>query len=321
MIIKVIDGGWGPIESVRSYLPENADFSGMTCLTEEDIIKAAADADAIMAEYAPLTRKTLSHLKRCRIISNSTVGIDNIDVAAATDFGIAIANVPGYCTYEVADHTLALLLALNRNIVNYEKKVRCGIWDIDSAPPMRRLDGQVMGLIGFGQIARMVADRAASFGLRVIAYDPFVEEKTAGLHHTVLTSLEDLFAQSDIISLHLPLSDQSAGFLNREKFEMMKKKPVLINTARGKIIAEQDLIHALKEGLVSAAALDVMVSEPPDFSSELFSLPNVIITPHAGFYSETSVEELRRRCALNITNFFKGNYDAISILNPEVLKK
>ena len=176
-----------------------------------------------------------------------------------------------------------------------------------------------MGLIGFGQIAQMVAQRALSFGISVHTYDPFVSPEFAGSLKVKLAKLEELLAESDIISLHLPLNEKTLGFLDKDKLGLIKKKPILINTSRGKIINENDLIEALKDGTISAAALDVMVEEPPSFDNELFKLANVIFTPHAGFYSETSVDELRRRCALNITNFLNKNYSGVDLLNKEIL--
>lgn len=319
MKIVVVDGGWGPIDTVRQYLPKEAEFVGYHCHTEEDILAVAKDADAILAEYAPLSRKVLKELTKCKIISNSAVGTDNIDIAAATEFKIAVANVPGYCSYEVAEHALALLLAVSRNIVAYEKKIRQRIWDIDSAPPMKRLSGQTLGLIGFGQIAQLVAQRALSFGMTVLTYDPYISPEFAAALNVRLLNIQEVLEQSDIVSMHLPLNEHTLGFINKEKIAMMKKKPLLINTSRGKTINEADLIEALNQGAISAAALDVLVNEPPDFNSDLFKLENVILTPHAGFYSETSVEELRQRCALNVTNFFNKNYSSINILNKEIL--
>lgn len=321
MKIVVADGGWGSIEDIVQYLPEGSQILGFQCKTDSEVIEACKEADAILAEYSPISRRVLENLTSCKIVSNSAVGTDNIDIEAATEFKIAVANVPGYCSHEVADHTFALLLAANRNIVAYGRSVRNKHWDINSVPAMKRLQGQTLGLVGFGKIAQMVAQRAMSFGMTVAAYDPYISNDYAKSNNVKILEMEEILQQSDIISLHLPLTEKTCGFFDKTKFDMMKKKPIFINTARGKIVNETDLIDALENGVISIAALDVLADEPPSFDNRLFQLENVIITPHAGFYSKTSVEELRRRCALNVTNFFKGNYNEVNILNKVILEK
>jgi len=317
--IVVADCSWGSIDVERRYLPPDSCVIGFQCKTAQEVVTACRDADAIMAEYAPLTSSVLENLSRCRIIANTAIGVDNIDIAAATRLGIAVTNVPGYCAHEVADHTMALLLALNRNIVEFERSIRKQIWDINSGAGMKRLAGQTMGLIGFGKIARMVAARAKSFGLKVIAYSPSGQVCTAA-DDVQLLDLDTVLSQSDILSVHLPLTEDTQGFFDWNKFLQMKKRPIFINTARGKVVNEPDLVAALQEGLISSAALDVLTEEPPDFTSEIFKFKNVIITPHVGFYSETSLEEVRRRSALNVTNFLQGNYSESNILNITGLK-
>lgn len=320
MKVVIADCSWGSIDVEKKYLPPDAEVVGRQFRIEEEVLAECVDADAILAEYAPFPRSVLEKLKKCKIISNTAIGYDNIDVTAAAELNIAVANVPGYCSYEVADHAMALLLALNRNIVGYERDVRRGVWDVNSfVMPIRRLAGQTLGLIGFGGIAQKVAARAKSFGLIVLAYSPSVSREFAEARGVQLVELEELLSSADIISVHLPLKASTAGFLNKERFGLMQKKPLLINTARGKVINEEDLIAALDSGLISGAALDVMADEPPDFASPLFKFENVIITPHAGFYSETALEEVRRRSALNVTNFFAGDYSDINIVNKDIL--
>lgn len=320
MKIVIADGGWGAVKDIAQYLPEGSEILGFQCKTENEVIEACKDADAILAEYSPISRRVFENLKQCKIVSNSAVGTDNIDIDAATEFKVAVANVPNYCSHEVADHTLALLLAANRNIVAYEKAVRDKKWDISSAPSMRRLQGQILGLIGFGKIAQMVARRAMSFGMTVIAYDPYISCDDAKLCNVTIHKMEEVLQQADIVSLHLPLTENTVELFDKEKFKLMAQKPIFINTARGKIVKEADLIDALEKGIISAAALDVLADEPPSFENSLFNMANVIITPHVGFYSDTSVEELRRRCALNVTNFFLMKYGELNILNSQVLK-
>lgn len=315
MKIVITDCSWDSIDVEKQYLPKEAQVIGCQCKTEAELLKVCRDADAVLSEYAPFTRDVLKEMKKCKIISNTAIGVDNIDVKAAAEYNIAVANVPNYCINEVADHTMALLLAASRNIVQYDKATRNKIWHIDSVPSMKRLSGQVLGLVGFGKIAQMVALRAMSFGMSVITYSPSIHEDFITARHVKPVGIEVLLSESDIISSHMPLTEKTKGFFNKQVFSKMKKNPIFINTSRGKVVNEVDLIEALKKGILCAAALDVLVDEPPSFDSELFKMDNVIITPHVGFYSEDALEEVRRRSALNITHFFNKEYDTINILN------
>ena len=315
MRVVIADCSWGSIDVERRYLPPHWQVEGCQCRTEADVLDACREADAVLAEYAPLSRTVIRGLNRCRIISNSAIGVDNIDLAAATEAGILVAHVPHYCAPEVADQTLALLLAVNRQIVPYHQAVRAGRWDIHGPAPMTRLEGQIMGLVGFGRIAQAVADRARGFGLKVLACDPQVPEAVMARHHALAVSLDELLEASHIISSHLPVTPATLGFFRREVFARMAQRPVFINTSRGKVVREEDLVEALKAGQVRFAALDVLEQEPPSFQSELFQLDNVLITPHVGFYSETALEEVRRRSALNVAYFFRGELEAINALN------
>jgi D-3-phosphoglycerate dehydrogenase len=313
--IVIADCSWNSIEVEKKYLPQDAIVEGFQCKTEDEVIQACENADGILAEYAPFTERVLKSLKRCKIISNTAIGVDNIDIEAATKLGIAVANVPGYCVNEVADHTMALILASNRNVVRYDRKIREKKWDLEPGFPMKRLESQILGLLGFGKIPQYVAVRAQSFGLKVIAYDPYLTQEFAAKFNVRLVDLDELLASSDIISCHLPLTQDTMGFIDRDKFDRMKKKPLFVNTSRGKVVNEQDLIEALEQNKISAAALDVLSEEPPSFDSKLFEFDNVIITPHAGFYSETALEEVRRRSALNVRNYLEGNLERVNLVN------
>jgi D-3-phosphoglycerate dehydrogenase len=315
MKVVIADCSWGSTDVERRYLPPHWQVVGSQCRTEAELLDACGDADAVLAEYAPLSRQVIRGLGRCRIISISAIGVDNIDLPAATEAGILVANVPHYCVPEVADQTLALLLAVNRQIVQYHEAVRKGRWDIRGPAPLARLEGQTLGLVGFGRIAQAVADRARGFGLKVLACDPQVPEAVMARHHALAVGLDKLLEASHIISSHLPLLPETTGFFSREVFARMAQRPAFINTSRGKVVREADLVEALKAGQVSFAALDVLEEEPPSFRSELFRMDNVLITPHVGFYSETALEEVRRRSALNVAHFFRGELDAVHSLN------
>jgi D-3-phosphoglycerate dehydrogenase len=319
--IVVTDCSWENIDVERKYLPQNAIVEGYQCKTEEEVIEVCKDADAVLSEYAPLTRKVLESLNKCKIISNTAIGTDNIDVNAASEMGIAVANVPGYCVNEVADHTMALILSSSRNIVKFDREVRKQKWDIAEGYSLKRLDGQTLGLVGFGEIARQVATRAQSFGMNVLAYDPYVKQELASSYNVKLVELKKLLAESDIISSHLPLNNSTFKFFNKDKFSKMEKRPLFVNTSRGGVVDENDLIEAIETGVLSGAALDVLADEPPCFSNKIFKLDNVIITPHVGFLSETALEEVRKRSAQNVKNFFNKKYKLVNFVNKAINKQ
>jgi len=314
MKIAITDCSWNSIDVEKKYLPKDAQVDGYQLTTEDEIIEKCSDVAAILSEYAPITRKVMQALKNLKIVSNTAIGYNNIDVEAAKELGIKVANVPGYCAYEVADHAMALILATLRNVVVYERLVRKQIWDITKAPIVRRLAGQTLGLAGFGNIPQFVAKRAKGFEFEILAYDPYVPQSKADQFGVKMVSIEELLEKSDIISCHMPLLPATKDFFNAEKFAMMKKKPVFVNTSRGGLVNEDDLCAALKSGQVGYAALDVMAKEPPVFSDEIFKLENVILTPHSAFYSEESLEEVRRRSAQNVTGFFSGDTSHINFI-------
>lgn len=311
--IVIADCSWNAIDIEKSQFPEDWVVEGHQCRTEEDLIRVCEDADGILAEYAPVSRRVLSRLKRCRIVSNSSTGYDNIDAAAAKELGIAVANVPNYCTDEVADHTLALILAWSRNIVSFHKAMGQGRWDMDAGGPMYRLAGKTLGLVGFGHIARAVAKRAQSFGLQVIAYTAVPEELLQNAQ-VKRAGLGELLKEADIISSHIPFTDKTADFFNKAVFEKMAKKPLFVNTSRGKVVNEEDLTDALSRGLIRGAALDVLRNEPPDFTDPLFTFENVLITPHAAFNSVEALKDLRRRSARNVLNFIEGRPEEVDFV-------
>ena len=279
----------------------------------EALIEACGDADAVLTAHVPFTREVLHNLKRCRLISVSATGWDSIDVEAAAENNISVCCIGEYCTSEVADHTMALLLALNRKLIDYHVQVQSEkLWRWDSISGIRRLSGQTLGIVGIGRIGRSVAQRAQSCGLNVIGCDPYVgiqEAADAGIRRV---ELEELLALADIISLHCNLTDENRHLLDREAFKKMQRRPVIINVARGGLINETHLVEALDAGWVSGVALDVLESEMPDLKGTGFlGRNNVILTPHVAFYSESSMLEFRRISALNIRNFFAGNISAV----------
>ena len=273
------------------------------CHTEDEVIEVAKDTDGIINQYAPITRRVIESLKRCKVIARYGVGVDNIDVEAATEHKIIVANVPDYCVDEVSTHAMALILACARGITLLDRKRMEKIWDFTLAKPLFRTQGKTLGLFGLGRIARMVVQKASGFGFKIIAYDPYVSKVDKGIE---LVKFSQLLSDSDFVSIHTPLTDETRHSFGENELKAMKKTSYLINTARGPIIDEKALYKALKERWVAGAALDVMEKEPPDLKNPLLKLDNLIITPHVSFYSEESYVELKIKTAKAVLSVLKG---------------
>jgi len=284
---------------------------------ERELIRACREADGLLNQYALLTRRVLENLPNCKVVSRYGVGVDSVDLKAATDLGIIVANVPDYCMDEVADQTVSMLLGLIRKTAFFDQKVKSGQWDFRQGIPIYRTRGKTLGLIGCGKIGLEVAKRISAFGLRVIAFDPYIEKP----HEVIeLKDIDTVLKESDFISIHCPLNDSTRHLIGDEAFKKMEKRPILINTSRGPIIDEKALIQALKEGLISGAGLDVLEKEPPDSQNPLLKMENVILTPHVSFYSVESISELKRRTAKNVSEVLMGRRPN-SVVNREVMGK
>jgi D-3-phosphoglycerate dehydrogenase len=272
----------------------------------EDIVAVARDADALFVTYAKITREIIAQLTKCKAIGRFGLGVDNIDLVAAKEKGIAVNYVPDYCIREVSDHAMALLLALIRKIPLSNKLVQAGRWEMPAVVPIRRIEGTVLGLLGFGNIPRLVAPKAKAFGIKVIAYDPFAKPELFDSAGVERVELDVLFARADYISVHAPLMPQTRGMLNADAFGKMKKGVLIVNTARGPLIDEPALIAALDAGQVGGAALDVVAAEPLAKDSPLLGRDNVIVTPHTAFYSIEALEELQSKCASDVARVLSG---------------
>jgi D-3-phosphoglycerate dehydrogenase len=284
---------------------------------EEELIRTCKEADGLLNQYAPLTRKVLEHLPKCKVVARYGVGVDSVDLKAATDLGIIVANVPDYCIDEVSDHTIAFILSLMRKAVFFNERVKSGQWDFRSGIPIHRLRGMTLGLIGSGKIGLEVARKISTFGVRVIAFDPYLKTSPRGIE---LKNLDVVLKESDFISIHCPLNDATRHLIGEKEFKRMEKKPFLINTSRGPIIDEKALIQALEKGLITGAGLDVLEKEPPDSGNPMLRMENVILSPHVGFYSEESISELKRRTARNVLEVLTGKWPD-SVVNREVKGK
>jgi len=297
------------IAAERCALPPNADVRRYVHRGDRDALLAACrDASAIITDYVPFTADVLAALRGKPMLSVLGTGYDSVDVSAAAALGIPVAAVGEYCTEEVADHTLALLLALNRRLLDYHHQVQVEHdfrWN--RVQGLRRLAGQTLGLVGFGRIGQAVARRAQGFGLRVIAHDPVVDPGHAAAQGVELVSLDEIYACADILSLHCNLSPENRGMLDSSAFSRMEKKPLLLNVARGGLLNEAALAQALDAGRLAGAALDVLATDSPELPGHpLAGRKDVLLTPHVAFYSETAMAELARICAGNVTAWWEG---------------
>jgi len=272
----------------------------------DDIVAVARDADAILVTYAKLSADLLRQLTRCKAIGRFGLGVDNIDLPAAKECGIAVNYVPDYCLREVSDHAMALLLALARKVTQANKLVQSGRWEVPPLVPLRRLEGQVLGLVGFGNIPRALAPKAKSFGLKVLTHDPYVAKNVLDAAGVEGVSFDELLARSDFVSVHAPLLPATRGLMNDTAFAKMKKGAYLINTARGPLVDEPALTAALDSGHLGGAALDVVATEPLAKDSPLLGRDNVILTPHTAFYSVEALEELQTKCASDVARVLSG---------------
>jgi D-3-phosphoglycerate dehydrogenase len=272
----------------------------------DDILEVARDADAILVTYAKLTGDLIGQLTRCKAIGRFGLGVDNIDLPACKAKGIAVNYVPDYCIREVSDHAMALLLALIRKVPLSNRLVQAGRWEMPAVVPIRRIEGTVLGLVGFGHIPRLVAPKAQAFGMKVIAFDPYAKPevfKTAGVEQV---DFDTLLARSDYLSVHAPHTPATRGMMNAEAFAKAKKGVYIVNTARGPLIDEPALIAALDSGQVGGAALDVVTTEPLAKDSPLLGRDNVILTPHTAFYSIEALNELQTKCAADVARVLSG---------------
>ena len=316
--VVITDCDHPSVEIERKVFSEiDLEFVLAYCNTEDEVIEAAQEADGIINQYAPITRRVIESLKRCKVIARYGVGVDNIDIKAATEYGIIVANIPDYCIDEVSTHTMALILACARGITLLDSKIREKKWDFTLAKPLFRTKGKTLGLFGLGRIARAVAQKASGFGFKIMAFDPYVSKVNREIK---LVKFSQLLSDSDFISIHTPLTDETRHSFGENELKAMKKTAYLINTARGSIIDEEALYRALEKRWITGAALDVMEKEPPNWENLLPKLDNLIITPHVSFYSEESYIELKTKIAEAVCSVLKGKLPR-AFVNPQVFKR
>ena len=279
-----------------------AEVIALQCKTDQDVIEGASDADALLVQWAPITADVISTLHRCKVIVRYGIGVDNIDLEAARGSLIPVCNVPDYCIDEVADHTLAMALGLLRRLHAVDRRLRGGVWNIipDSDVPACR--EMTFGCVGYGRIARAVLQRACAFKFRLAAFDPYVSNAEMQGDGVEGMSLDGLFAEADILSLHSPLTSETRHIVNAERLGSMKNSAILVNTARGGLIDTHALARALREGVIAQAGLDVFETEPLLQDHPLLSCENAFLTSHVAWYSNASVRNLQRLAALEVVH-------------------
>lgn len=288
---------------------------------DDAFIAAAADADAIYCRGARISARVIDALPRCRLIALGSVGVDLVDVAAATRRGIPVTNCPDTFIEEVADHAMTLLLSAFRRVIEQDRMVREGRWK-EGRPALYRIPrlmGQTLGFIAFGHIPRAIALRARAFGLRMMAYDPFIEETIMSPYGVIPATLDEVLAQSDFVSMHAPGTPEAAGMLTEAHFRRMKPTAVFINTGRGATVDEPALIRALQEGWIAHAALDVLEQEPPGHNNPLLSMGNVTLSPHNASASARFDPARKRRVGQELALAAQGKWP-MSCVNPSVLQ-
>lgn len=279
----------------------------------------APTSDAILTTYASINEDIISRLEKCKIIARYGIGVDNVDIEAATKKGIYVTNVPDYCIDEVSNHALALILASLRKIFPYSCSVESGEWNVNVGKPIPRMRNLNLGLVGFGKIARKLATKGESVGFNVLANDPYLSEKEIKDLGARPVDFSELLKKSDVISIHIPLTEETKHMFSDDEFDKMKPNTLLINTARGSIVDTKSLVRALDEGKIRAAALDVLDEEPPKRDSPLLKRNDILLTPHAAWYSEGSLIELREKATAKVLQALKGRPPR-NLVNDEILE-
>jgi D-3-phosphoglycerate dehydrogenase / 2-oxoglutarate reductase len=314
--VVITDYVWDSLDVEKQAVAGIADLVALKTKRPEEFLPEAADCDALLNTYAgPITADVIAKMPRCKIIARYGIGVDTIDVEAATAAGVIVTNNPTYCIEEVAEHALALLLACARKVAFYDRMVRAGRWEVPPGKPIFRLAGATLGLVGFGNIARQVAIRAAAFGMRVLFFDPFVQEGGPAPGQKV--ELADLLRESDLVSLHPPLTPQTRKMMGDDAFARMKPTAFLVNCARGPIVDTDALVRALDARRIAGCALDTTDPEPLPDPHPLRGRENVILNPHVAWYSERAMQGLQAGAPAEVRRVLSGEWP-VNVVNRGV---
>jgi D-3-phosphoglycerate dehydrogenase / 2-oxoglutarate reductase len=320
VVLVIIDRNVLPPWGVERLTEAGIDFSEHICWTREDLARWAGDADLVWSyggRHGLLQGDNLEDLERCVAILRTGSGTDNVDILRATKLGIVVANTPQATAQSVADHAIALLFSVARQVPRHDRLIRGGQWDSLAAMPIGHFSGATLGLVGFGRVPQLVVRKLGGFGMRVLVYDPLLDRGVVAARGAEPVSLEELLRTADYVSLHCPLTDGTHHLIDEKALRTMRPGAVLINTARGKIVDERALVRALQEGWIRAAALDVLETEPPAADNPLLKLENVVLTTHQGGYSDTYPKEFVEASIEAILDVAAGRRP-YSVVNPEV---
>ena len=317
--VLITDYVWASIEPERQVLAEvGAELIVAETGDEPELQTLAPTMDGILTCWNPVREPVITAAKKCQVIARYGIGLDNIDVDAATEQGIVVTNVPAYCMDEVSDHAMGLLLACARKIPRFDRAVRNGTWDQNIGPEMHRIRGKTLGIVGFGRIGQAIIPKAKAFGLTVNVCSPRTDPKRIQQHGAQKVSFQELLTTSDFITIHAPLTQETEHMFSDAEFRAMKPTASLINTARGGIVDTAALTTALRNGDIAGAGLDVLETEPPNQNEELLTLDNAVVTPHAAFISEDAILELEVTAAKCVAQVLTGQLPE-SVVNPSVL--
>jgi D-3-phosphoglycerate dehydrogenase / 2-oxoglutarate reductase len=318
--VVITDYVWESLDVEKKTLGDLADLVPLKTKKPEEFLGEAEDCDALLNTYAgPITAEVMARMPKCRIIARYGIGVDTIDLEAATRAGIIVTNNPTYCIEEVAEHTMALLLACARKVALYDRLVRGARWEVPPGKPMFRLSGRTLGLVGFGNIAREVAMRAAAFGMRVLFADPFVKEGQFDIPARKV-EFDALLRESDFVSVHPPLTPQTRKMINDEALSKMKPSAFLINCSRGPVIDTDALVRALDAKKIAGCALDTTDPEPLPDPHPLRGRDNVIVTPHVAWYSEQALVGLQAGAPSEVRRVLTGEWP-VNVVNRDVRGK
>jgi len=306
--IVVTDDRFGSyIEEKEVFKELNAELIILNSKNIERDKLQIQNSDALLVNLYPMSKDTITNLKNCKIISRYGVGYDNVDVESVSQKGIWLSNVPDYSIEDVSDQALALLLGNIRKVAYKDRMIRKGEWNLHSNQPIHRMKGAVLGLIGYGAIAKRFHEKSSAFGFsKVMVYDPFIKKEIIAEKGASPTNLNTLLSESDYISIHVPLNDTSKKMIGEKQLGLMKKNSILINTSRGRVIDEQALTNALLKEQIAGAGLDVFEKEPIPNNSPLLKLNNVTLSDHTSWYSEESLKELKTKAAMNVLAVLEG---------------
>jgi D-3-phosphoglycerate dehydrogenase len=311
--VVITDFDYGDNDVERAILePVGAEIVALQAKSEDDLLADMGDCDAVMNQYTRVGKKAIASMQRCKVIARYGVGVDIVDVEAATARGILVTNVRDYCTEEVADHAIALWLTLARKLWQYNRDTHEGRWHWKSGQPVHRLRDQTMGIISFGKIGQAIAERAQGFGVHVLSHDPYLPEAFFQARDVEPVSMDELLSRSQAVMMQVPMTDETRHFLGPGEFARMRPGAIVVNTGRGPTVDNKALYEALVSGHLAGAGLDDLEEEPAKRAAwstrdnPLFSLPNVIITPHSAYYSEESIRIARETAANEVARVLTG---------------